>query len=70
MGIILFSIPFFFLLLGLELAYSAISGRHLLRLNDSISDLSLGILSQISGVFTKLYAIGIFIAVGARFNVQ
>ena len=70
MGIILFSIPFFFLLLGLELAYSAISGRHLLRLNDSISDLSLGILSQISGVFTKLFAIGIFIAVGARFNVQ
>ena len=70
MGIILFSIPFFFLLLALEVAYSARSGRRLLRMNDSISDLSCGILSQLSGVFTKLFSIGVYIAVERSFAVQ
>ncbi|HYJ78125.1 MAG TPA: sterol desaturase family protein, partial [Longimicrobiaceae bacterium] len=70
MGIILFSIPFFFLLLALELAYSAWSGRRLLRLNDSISDLSCGILSQVSGVFSKLLTIGVYIQVERHLAVQ
>ncbi len=70
MGIILFSIPFFFLLLGLELAYSAWSGRRLLRLNDSIADLSCGTLSQISGVFSKLLTVGIYIGVERHWAVQ
>ncbi len=61
MGIILFSIPFFFLLLAVEVAYSAWSGRRLLRMNDSLSDLACGILSQLSGVFTKLFGIGAFV---------
>jgi sterol desaturase/sphingolipid hydroxylase (fatty acid hydroxylase superfamily) len=69
-GIILYSIPFFFLLIGMELAYSGWSGKHLLRLNDSIADLSCGILSQISGVFTKLFSIGIFIWIGERWTLQ
>ena len=70
MGIILFSIPFFFLLIGLELAYSAWSGRRLLRLNDSIADLACGILSQLSGVFTKLFSIGIYIWAEGHLAVQ
>jgi alkylglycerol monooxygenase len=61
MGIILFSIPFFFVLMGVELAYSARSRRGLYRLNDSIADLGCGILSQVSGVFSKLFAIGIYV---------
>ena len=70
MGIILFSIPFFFVLIGLEVAYGAWSGRRLLRLNDSIADLSCGILSQLSGVFTKLFSIGIYIQVERHWAVQ
>jgi alkylglycerol monooxygenase len=70
MGIILFSIPFFFVLIALELAYSARSGRRLLRLNDSIADLACGILSQLSGVFTKLFSIGIYIWVERHLAVQ
>ncbi|HEX6939300.1 MAG TPA: sterol desaturase family protein [Longimicrobiales bacterium] len=70
MGIILFSIPFFFLLIGLELAYSAWSGRRLLRLNDSVADLSCGTLSQISGVFSKLLTVGVYIAVERNLAVQ
>ena len=70
MGIILFSIPFFFLLIALVVGYSAWSGRRLLRLNDSIADLACGILSQLSGVFTKLFSIGIYIQVERYLAVQ
>lgn len=70
MGIILFSIPFFLLLIAAELGYSAWSGRRLLRLNDSIADLACGVLSQLSGVFTKLFSIGIYIWVEQNLAVQ
>ncbi|HSU12491.1 sterol desaturase family protein [Longimicrobium sp.] len=70
MGIILFSIPFFFVLMGVELAYAAWSRRRLFRLNDSIADLSCGILSQVSGVFSKLFAIGIYVWAWRRLAVQ
>ena len=70
MGIILFSIPFFLVLIALEVGYSAWSGRRLLRLNDSIADLACGILSQLSGVFTKLFSIGIYIQVERHLAVQ
>src|SRR5215218_300374 len=70
MGIILVSIPFFFLLIGGELAYAAWSGRRLFRLNDSVADLSCGILSQVSGVFSKLFAIGIYLWVLNHLAVQ
>ena len=70
MTIILYSIPFFFLLMGLEVAVSARGDKRLHRLNDSVADLSCGILSQISGVFTKLLTVGIYIWVGSRWGVQ
>ncbi|HEX6746528.1 MAG TPA: sterol desaturase family protein [Longimicrobium sp.] len=70
MGIILFSIPFFFVLMGAELAYAAVARRRLFRLNDSIADLSCGILSQVSGVFSKLFAIGIYVWVYRHLAVQ
>jgi alkylglycerol monooxygenase len=70
MGIILYSIPLFLLLLVLEVAYSARGGRGLLRLNDSVADLSCGILSQLSGVFSKLLTVGIYIWVESHLAVQ
>jgi sterol desaturase/sphingolipid hydroxylase (fatty acid hydroxylase superfamily) len=70
MGIIQASIPLFFLLIAAELLWSRATGRRVLRLNDSLADLSCGILSQLAGVFTKLFTIGIFIWVGATLAVQ
>ncbi len=70
MGIIKASIPLFFLLIAVELLWSRATGRRVLRLNDSLSDLSCGILSQLSGIFTKLFTIGIFIWVGERWALQ
>lgn len=70
MGIIVFSIPIFFLLMGLELAYAAWSGRRLFRMNDAIADLSCGILSQISGIFSKFLTVGIYIWVEKHWAIQ
>ena len=70
MSIIQASIPLFFLLLGIELVYARMSGNRLLRLNDSISDLSLGTLSQLSGLFFKLLTIGVYIWVADHFAIQ
>jgi alkylglycerol monooxygenase len=47
------SIPLFFILIGVEIAYSIYKNRHYYRLNDSISNLSQGIGSQLIGVFMK-----------------
>ena len=70
MGIIQASIPIFFVLIALELVWAQVSGRRVVRLNDSLSDLSCGILSQLAGIFTKLFSIGIFIWVAERARVQ
>ena len=47
------SIPLFFILIGIEIAYSIYKNRQYYRLNDSISNLSQGIGSQLVGVFMK-----------------
>ena len=47
------SIPIFFILIGVELLVGYIQKKKYYRLNDSINNLSLGITSQISGVFFK-----------------
>ncbi|MBY0489852.1 MAG: sterol desaturase family protein [Gemmatimonadaceae bacterium] len=60
MEIIQASIPLFFLLIAVELGYAWLGRRSLYRLNDSISDLSAGTLSQIAGIFTKLLLFGVF----------
>ena len=62
MDVIQASIPLFFALIGLELLVARRTGRHLYRLNDSISDLSLGTVSQLVGIFV---AIGTMVVYGA-----
>jgi alkylglycerol monooxygenase len=70
MKIIEASIPFFFLLIALEIVVSRWRRQGLVRLNDSINDLSLGILSQLSDVFTKVASIGIFALVTRDLAIQ
>ena len=57
--------PFFFALIGLEYAWGHLRGRNTYRLNDTINSLSLGVLSQISNLFTQLLRVGIYTAVYA-----
>ena len=68
--VIVLATPVFLLLIGLELAWGLArerrgTGRNSYRLNDALNSISLGVLSQLSGVFSKLLTIGIYSAVYA-----
>jgi sterol desaturase/sphingolipid hydroxylase (fatty acid hydroxylase superfamily) len=58
--IMAWAIPAFFVLIGIELLIAKWRGRDVYYSNDAINSLGLGMLSQIVGVFTKLFAIGIY----------
>ena len=70
MDVIRASIPFFFLLIALELLVARLRHRPLYRLSDSISDLSCGILSQLAGIFMVLLTIAAYGWIEAHWAVQ
>jgi sterol desaturase/sphingolipid hydroxylase (fatty acid hydroxylase superfamily) len=49
------AIPFFFLLIGIELLIDIKQHRHLYRFNDAITNISLGIGQQVTGIFIKAF---------------
>ena len=70
MDVVATSIPLFFALIGIELGVSRIRGRASYRLSDSISDLSLGILSQLTGLGITLMTYALFAWVSANWSLQ
>lgn len=50
---ITYAVPVFFLLIGVELLVGILARRRLYRVNDSINDLSCGVMQQVVGVFMK-----------------
>lgn len=60
---IILSIPIFFILIGIELVVERFSHQKLYRMADAIANLSCGITSQLSGLFMRVFAIGIYEAV-------
>lgn len=60
MGIMQASIPLFFVLIAVELLSARLGRRSFYRVNDTISDLSAGTLSQVAGMFTTLLLIGAY----------
>lgn len=50
MDLVLYAVPFFFLLIGLEALYGYVRKRNTYRLNDTINSLSLGSLSRLQGL--------------------
>lgn len=56
----LWAIPAFFVLIGVELVAARARGRPVYRANDAIASLSLGVMSQVAGVFTKALTIGLY----------
>ncbi len=61
--IIVLATPVFFVLIAIEFAWGYAKGRNTYRLNDAVSSISLGMLSQVSAVFTRLFRIGIYTAI-------
>lgn len=58
--IITLATPVFFLLIFIELIVGLLRRRNTYRINDAINSISLGVLSQLTGVFLKLLQIGIY----------
>jgi alkylglycerol monooxygenase len=52
------AVPFFFLLIGVEILVARRQGRDVYRLNDSLNNLGLGITEQMAGVFVKVALFG------------
>jgi len=66
--VIVFATPIFLLLIALEFVWGRRrarngTGHDSYRMNDAINSISLGILSQLGGVLTKLLTVGIYTAV-------
>ncbi|WP_137917377.1 lysoplasmalogenase family protein [Hydrogenophaga sp. 2FB] len=61
--IIVLATPVFFALIAVEVAVGLKRRRNTYRLDDAISSIGLGMLSQISAVFTRLLRVGIYTAV-------
>lgn len=70
--IIVYAIPLFLLLIGVEWTYGWYHGRNTYRLNDALSSLSQGLISQLVALVTQLFQIGLytlsyrFVAFGAH----
>lgn len=58
--IIVLATPVFFALIGLEYWIGVRRGRNTYRLNDAMSSIALGMLSQVVGVLTKLFTLGTY----------
>ena len=61
--VIVLATPVFLLLIALELAWGWARDRNTYRLNDAVNSISLGMLSQLSAVFTRLLRVGIYTAI-------
>jgi sterol desaturase/sphingolipid hydroxylase (fatty acid hydroxylase superfamily) len=60
--VIVVATPVFLLAIAIELAIGITRGRNTYRVHDALSSIGLGMMSQLIGLFTKLLAIGIYIA--------
>jgi sterol desaturase/sphingolipid hydroxylase (fatty acid hydroxylase superfamily) len=67
--IIVLATPVFFALIGVELAIGRGRGRAGYRLNDALSSIGLGVMSQVAAVFTAVLTLGVYAWVHERFAV-
>lgn len=61
--VIVLATPVFLLLIAIEFAWGWRRGRNTYRLNDAVNSIGLGMLSQVTAIFTRLFRIGIYTAV-------
>ncbi len=63
MNLIILAIPVYFLLIGIELVIQYFSDRKLYRLNDALTNISCGVISQLSGLVFKVLSFGAYVAI-------
>ncbi len=64
---ILYAIPFFFLLMGIEWFYGYLKKKEYYRLNDSITNLLIGIGQQVFGLVFKAMLLGVYVWVADNY---
>ncbi|ODV11349.1 MAG: hypothetical protein ABT20_06090 [Rubrivivax sp. SCN 70-15] len=67
--IIVVATPVFLVLIAIEFAVGRARRRNTYRLSDAVNSISLGMLSEVSKVFTRLLRVGIYAAVYAKLSV-
>jgi alkylglycerol monooxygenase len=66
-NLIILSIPLYFLLIGLEVLIDKLNHRSNYRFNDAITNISCGMGEQVTGVFFKLFIVGLYSYLYARY---
>lgn len=61
--IIVLATPVFLLLIAAEFTLGRLHGRDTYRLADALASIGLGVMSQLTGVFSKLLLAGIYVGV-------
>lgn len=58
---VIIAIPMYFTLMAIELVYESITNRKTYRLNDAITNISTGVLQQLSGTFLSILKVGLYL---------
>lgn len=58
---VIIAIPMYFTLMAVELVYESITNRKTYRLNDAITNISTGVLQQLSGTFLAVVKVGLYV---------
>jgi alkylglycerol monooxygenase len=64
---IVLSIPIYFILIAIEWVYDLYKGTGVYRLGDATANISCGIVQQVSGLFAKVFTVGLFFWVHQHF---
>lgn len=65
---IVYSIPVFFLLIGIEILIDKSKKTGYYRLNDALSNINAGITEQVTGAFLKAFVVGIYAWIFAHYK--
>lgn len=60
MNPVILSIPIFFILIGLEVWYAYFKDKKIYRLSDALTNISCGIVEQLTGVFAKVFTVAAY----------
>lgn len=66
---VILAIPVFFILIGMEVAYGYFKDRKLYRFSDAVTNISCGIVEQLTGVFAKVFTVAAYAFVYENFSV-
>ena len=69
MSLIIISIPVYFLLITIEVMIARVQKRKMYRLGDAFANIGCGIFEQVTGLFAKVFTIGLFVFVYEHFRV-